>query len=195
VNELTAERLRERLSFDPDGCRFTWLPRSVRPHMAWTDKAWNTRYAGTIAGKPDSDGYRRINLDRRMYLEHRLIVFYQTGAWPEAQIDHINMDRTDNRPENLRSATQSQNRANTRMYANNRSGFKRVTYFGRRKWTAHIKVNGKQRTLGYFDSPERAFIEYIFAAWRHFGDFAKIDADYIRAVQKRRALETGVLGT
>jgi hypothetical protein len=54
---------------------------------------------------------------------------------------------------------------------------------------AQITVNGKNRSLGLFGTPERAFIAYIFSAWKHFGDFANIDADYIRVVKELRRLK------
>jgi hypothetical protein len=52
-----------------------------------------------------------------------------TGEWPKTQIDHINLDKADNRWCNLREATQSQNFANTRILASNGSGFKGRTGF------------------------------------------------------------------
>lgn len=79
---------------------------------------------------------------------------------------------------------------NARMRGDNTSSFKGVSWDKHaRKWAAYIHVNGKKRHLGCFDSPERAFIEYIFAAWRNFGDFAQIDADYIRVIRELRRLK------
>jgi hypothetical protein len=127
-------------------------------------------------------------VDGHTYHEHRLAWFYMKGVWPKGDIDHIKGDKSDNRITNLREATTSQNKANERIRVNNTSGYKGVTWHRkRRKWEAHIGVNGKGLTLGYFDSPERAFIAYMKAAWDHFGDFALIDADYLKAIRERKA--------
>jgi hypothetical protein len=187
---LTAECLRELLHYDPETGDFTWLAKS-RPQ--------STRVrVGAVAGWIDPPrGYRRITIDRRGYGAARLASLYMTGAWPEAEIDHINGDKADNRWSNLWEATTSQNGANKPMMADNTSGFKGVSRCKRSgKWVSHIRLNGRRKTLGLFDSPERAFIAYIFAAWDYFGDFAQIDADYIRIVRKhkeRKALEYSVL--
>jgi hypothetical protein len=105
-------------------------------------------------------------------------------------MDHVNGDRADNRWCNLREAMQSQNQANTSMRADNIFGYKGVCWHkGHRKWTAKIQVSGERRYLGYFDTPERAFIAYMFAAWKHHGDFALIDSDYLVALRRLKARE------
>jgi hypothetical protein len=176
---VTAERLREVLAYEPATGVFTWLVRTT-----------NSVKVGDVAGCVNKGGYVHITIDGCCYLAHRLAWLYMSGEWPVDDLDHINGDRADNRICNLRDATESQNIANSRMQVNNKSGFKGVSWHKyARKWCACIGLNGKVKHLGYFDSPEGAFMEYCFAAWRNFGDFANIDADYIRAVKKRRALE------
>ena len=85
------------------------------------------------------------------------------------QIDHINGDKLDNRRENLRSATQSQNSMNSRI--KNKTGYKGVTKTNQ-KWGAQIKVNGQQIWLGTFNTPEEAHDAYREAAEQYFGEFA-----------------------
>ncbi len=134
-------------------------------------------YAGAVAGRynTDGDGYRQIGINRRLYKKHRLAWLYMTGAWPRHEIDHINGDRGDNRFCNLREATASENRRNMRKRVNNTSGYKGVSLDAERGlWRARITVDGKDKLLGRFRSPERARIAYIFAAWDHFGDFARV---------------------
>jgi hypothetical protein len=188
---ITAERLRELLHYDPWTGVFTWRVRTS-----------NYVKVGDVAGCVSVDGYISIKIDGYSYRAHRLAWLYMTGRWPADGIDHINMDRVDNRIANLREATKSQNRMNSYLSANSSSGFKGVTWDKREcKWRAVLVIGRKQKHLGYFASPERAFIEYCFAGWRHFGDFFSpdadyIDADYIRVVRKhkeRKALERRML--
>jgi hypothetical protein len=50
-----------------------------------------------------------------------------------------------------------------------------------------IQINGKHRDLGLYETPEGAFIAYMKAAWDHFGDYAKIDTAYLKAIRDRKA--------
>jgi HNH endonuclease len=182
---ITSERLRELLHYDPEMDVFTRRVRTA-----------NCVKVGDVAGDIDRLGYRRINVNGSRYRAHRLAWLYITGEWP-AGLDHVNGNRSDNRWCNLREATQSQNNANTPMREDNTSGFKGVSWNKHAcKWDSRIHVNDRQLFLGLFATPERAFLEYCFAAWRHFGDFARIDADYLVALRRlkaRKEFETRVL--
>jgi hypothetical protein len=92
-------------------------------------------------------------------------------------IDHINGDRLDNRIENLRTATYSQNSANAKRHSRNTSGLKGASKrFKNGKWTgrwqASITYQRKQINLGYFDTKEEAHAAYLEAARRLQGEFA-----------------------
>ncbi len=84
-------------------------------------------------------------------------------------LDHINGVRTDNRIENLRECTQSQNIANTKGTAT--SGYKGVDKNGR-KWRARITVAGKKMHLGNYANIETAAQVAAAAREHYFGDFA-----------------------
>lgn len=68
--------------------------------------------SGERAGSIDSNGRRKIRIASGYYYSSRLACFYMTGEWPKEQMDHINKIRDDDRWENLRQATQSQNSYN-----------------------------------------------------------------------------------
>lgn len=162
--ELTAERLRELLTYDPDTGIFTRISSS---RGRWP--------IGSIAGTTRPDGYVGVQVGSRgsrIYLAHRLAWFWMTGEWPRDKIDHINMKRADNRWSNLRVATHSQNLANVRAHADNASGIKGVLVYNGR-WRAMIKVGGKSLHLGLFDTAEAASAAYCAAARKYFGEFAR----------------------
>ena len=71
-------------------------------------------------------------------------------------MDHINRDRSDNRVENLRWVTSSENQQNTGMPNTNKSGHKNICYhkFGDR-WAFKKTINGKL-TRKYFKTLEEA---------------------------------------
>lgn len=94
----------------------------------------------------------------------------------ELMIDHINLNKLDNRKENLRMVTMSQNKANCPVRSNNKSGYKGVSYYKRRnKYIAAIKVNYKKIFLGYFTDVVDAAKAYNEAAKKYFGEYAYLN--------------------
>jgi hypothetical protein len=88
-------------------------------------------------------------------------------------VDHINHDGLDNRRENIRSCTNSQNLMNKRITSKNKSGFVGVAWRERDKmWRAHIGFNGKYIHLGHFKNIEDAVCARKEAEVKYFGEFA-----------------------
>ena len=86
--------------------------------------------------------------------------------------EHENHDTLDNRDENLRVATRSQNNCNRRIQINNTSGFKGVSR-NNKKWKAEIMKDRESLYLGTFSTPQEAYAAYCLAAKQLHGDFAK----------------------
>ena len=104
---------------------------------------------------------------RKALYMHRVIM----SAPPHLQVDHINRDKLDNRRENLRFATRSQNQANKATPINNSSGFKGVNeHYGR--WEARLRYRGKRLHLGRFDDAHHAAQVYDTAALILYQEFA-----------------------
>ena len=170
---LTADQLRAVLDYNPRTGVFTWRRRMPTRQY---DKTWNTRYAGTIAGTPTVPrGYVQILVDRRLYLAHRLAHLWITGEWPKHEVDHRDGDPTNNRWNNLRVATSSQNKMNGVRRSDNTSGYRGVWFDKRRElWVAEIRGDGIRRHLGYFPTAEAAAAAYAEAAARLHGKFANL---------------------
>ena len=92
---ITARRLREVVSYNPGTGEFTRLVRLAQRHQVG-DRADFPINFGPM------QGYRRLGLDSRRFLAHRLAWLYVHGEWPSMHIDHINGDKGDNRIANLR---------------------------------------------------------------------------------------------
>jgi hypothetical protein len=162
--ELTADKLKELLCYDPATGIFT--------------RATACRCAGKVAGTPDKDGYCQISIgprsSRMLCKAHRLAWLYMTGEWPSLDIDHVNGITGDNRWSNLRLATQKLNNANSKRRKDNKSGFKGVHWYSKRKmWRAQITIDGKNVNLGYFDDPAKGHEAYMLAARHEFGEYAR----------------------
>ena len=148
---ITLDELYELVDYDPVGGVFKW-------HVS--RKGVN---AGDVIGSSQNRGYMRMMVRRRSYLLHRLAWFYVHGKWPNADIDHINGDRTDNRICNLREATRAQNLQNrTAASRSNKSGFLGVSA-NKNRWSSRIYLNGQLQYLGTFDTPEEARAAYLAA--------------------------------
>lgn len=129
-----------------------------------------------IAGCINSQGYRIIKIDGRAYKAHRLAWFYGHKEWPTGDIDHANMNRSDNRLSNLRSATRGQNVVNSNKRSDNTSGFRGVSFHkASRKWLAQIGYKGKKIHIGLFSTQEGAADAYDQAALARFGEFATLN--------------------
>src|ERR1700674_1345685 len=107
---VLAERLRAVLLYDPETGVFT---RRINRGK------WK---AGAQVGWLRPDGYIGIGLDYHEYLAHRLAWLYVTGEWP-IDVDHENTCRSDNRWDNLREASRSQNMRNMKRTKANTSGY------------------------------------------------------------------------
>lgn len=95
---------------------------------------------------------------------------------PGLETDHINGNKLDNRRENLRICTSSQNKANSGLSKMNTSGYKGVRWReSRQKWEVDIRKDGRKVFLGRFDDIIEAAKAYDLAAKAHYGEFAKLN--------------------
>lgn len=120
----------------------------------------------------NTGGYVQGLVDGTHELMHRAVA-ERMGLDLSADIDHIDRNKLNNRRENLRAATRSQNKAWS-GYSKSKSGYRGVSQRGN-KWMAQITAKQKTLCLGTFDTPEKAHAAYCEAAKKHFGEFANLD--------------------
>ena len=106
---------------------------------------------------------------------HRMVWMYHYGYWPR-YVDHIDRDTKNNRVENLRECTQSQNNYNSTIKSNNKCGYKgvrKIEKLPNNPWEAKIVVAGKIKILGYYSTPEAAHEAYLTGAQKYAKEFAR----------------------
>lgn len=158
---LSVDELRALLEYSPETGEFTWLVSTSRARR------------GYGAGSKRFDGRSVISINGRRYMAHRLAWLWMTGRWPDAEIDHINRDPTDNRWANLRQATRGQNAINVDYTLRKRDlprGVHRASD-SRCLFTAVISINGRNKHLGRFSTVEEASAAYLEAAAKRHGEF------------------------
>jgi hypothetical protein len=150
--ELTLERLKEVLDYDPETGLFVWKKTNIGPGV-------HNSCAGTLR----EDGYITIGVDGQRYRAHRLAWMYVRGKMPRRTIDHKNGKKSDNRFANLRDVS---NRFNNHNQTRNvrasgipvgieeRHGGKAI------KWRVRIGHFGRKMNVGTFDTLEAAVAAY-----------------------------------
>lgn len=157
----SVEYLLSCLDYRPETGELVWKHRP-REHFK-NDHAYHcflARFAGKVAGSGNTvKGYRVLHLDGQGLTEHRVIWAMATGAWPspELQIDHIDLDKANNRIENLTLTTNMVNCRRQTRAKNNVTGVVGVSYHIRMKrWVARIMVDGRAVALGSYKTFDEA---------------------------------------
>ena len=172
--ELTQAYVRECFDYDPATGNLIWRARPQRHFKNRHASATNSGLAGQVAGTLMSTQYRLVTLDRKTYLAHRLVWFWHHGRFPCQDMDHINRIRSDNRIENLRECSKTQNQQSRRSWR--ASGSRGVEQLSVGTWRARIQLNGRPIHLGTFFSEKAAALAYARAAVDFFGSFAPVEA-------------------
>lgn len=162
------EFLLEHFDFREDGRVFVKKRISSRSKQVGDE-------VGTVR---KTNQYLATDVGGKRFQLHRLIFFIFNG-WCPVEIDHIDMNKYNNAPSNLRPANRCGNLANTlkmawRVGVPPSSKYKGVCWDKRaKKWLVKIQVSGKQIYLGLFADEQEARSVYREAANRHFGEFAR----------------------
>lgn len=155
--DLTAERLRAVLDYDPETGIFTWKQTLSQ-----------RRQAGQRAGYTARNGYIEIGIDGISHWAHRLAWLHFYGCWPTKKVDHKDGNPSHNWITNLRDIAHQANIQNQRRPSiNNKTGFLGVYKDGRAlkndRFIAKIQVGYRSVWIGTFATPEEAHAAYLEA--------------------------------
>lgn len=146
---ITQEYLKEILDYNPDTGIFTW---KIRPSQI--------KHIGNIAGTLNKRGYIRINVNKKSYLAHRLVLLYMTGSWPIDMVDHKDNNKSNNCFDNLRECDNKFNKQNqNKPQKNNHSTSTMCGVTFRedsKKWRVMLRINRILINFGQYDTQEEA---------------------------------------
>jgi hypothetical protein len=167
--------LHECFNYDSETGELYWKERPLShfKNMQYTN-AWNVKNANKKAGVAGTRGYIAIKINGIKYRAHRIVYKMIYGTDPN-HIDHINFNTSDNRIENIRNCTHTENHQHSKRQINNTTGFKGVTATKSNKFRARITVNSVRLNLGLFDTAEEAYSKYCEAAHLYFGEFLYLE--------------------
>ncbi len=163
MRSMSINELRKAFSYDPLTGLFSWLISTNR-----------CIHIGDEAGTTKPDGYVYLYLNNLSFLAHRVAWALHYGCWPAVPLDHRNTTKNDNRIDNFRLASVTENNRNRPKQSNNTSGYKGVTFNkAAQKYHAKIMRDKKCISLGYFNDPIEASIAYKNAAKEYHHEFAR----------------------
>jgi len=139
--------------------------------FVWKNRQTNRVAIGSVAGsKNRKDGYIRIGISKKIYAAHRLAFIFMTGDWPPEDVDHIDGNKANNSWNNLRLASDQVNAQNLRRAkSSNKSSGLLGSFFNKsvNRWMSMIMIDGKNKYLGLFDTPEQAHEAYLTQKRKH----------------------------
>jgi hypothetical protein len=128
---------------------------------------------GDKVGTLHHSGYLQTTLNGKIVFNHRIIYAMHYGSCPK-MLDHIDGNRLNNRIENLRPATYSQNLCNKGMQSNNTSGYRGVSECSKTgKWRVEVWLNKKYRYFGLYRDIELADLVACMAREKLHGQYAR----------------------
>ena len=142
-------------------------------NLYWKETIASRAKKGNKAGSLYDTGYLMVGIKGKYYANHR-IIFMMHNEYLPIEVDHIDGNKLNNKIENLRPATVSQNACNRKLIKTNTSGIKNVSWSKtRNKWVVKIDYNGNKNYIGAFDNLELADLVAQEARNKYHGYYAR----------------------
>lgn len=164
---MSQSELQSIFVYDEQSGKLFW---KERPGRKW----FNSRFTGKEVGSKNGS-YMAVHLEGGNHYLHRIIWKLKTGEEPVGYIDHIDGNGLNNAWSNLRDVTHDQNMWNAKLFHNNTSGYRGVSFIqSHGLWRAAISIGGKKKHIGYFESAEAAHAAFVDASAKARDEYAKV---------------------
>lgn len=164
--EITQEVVKQLFDYHEDG------------YLIWKVKPRQNVKIGDRAGfcANYERGKRwKVKIYTKSYFCSRIIFFWHNGYFPP-MVDHKDRNKLNDKIENLRAASNSDNARNTNSRKNSGSKYLGVYWHAKnRYWCASVSSSGKTKHLGVFINEDDAAKAYNKAATEHYGEFANLN--------------------
>ena len=155
---IDQETVKKLFHYDAESGMLLWRNGNGRNVKAWQE-----------AKALSNQGYYTVKINGTSYRVHRIVWLYVYGSFPKEDIDHKNRIRNDNRLCNLRSVSRADNCQNISLPSHNKSGHIGVSWIkSHNAWTVFIKVNKKNKWLGYFKDLDKAIAARKAGEAKHY---------------------------
>ena len=158
-----------------------------------TGKVLNIKSQKHLNQRESENGYMKVHIQDKEYKVHRLMAMaYLNNLENKPVVDHIDGNRVNNIITNLRWATKSENSRNSKISSTNTSGIKGVRIENGR-WRVQIRINGKNKHIGYYNTIEEATLARKYAVKEHYGEFVneneKLDENDLQKEKPKTEIE------
>lgn len=148
------------MNFTKDFLLHLFIYDASKGVLIWKNPPKQNAYLiGLPTKTTEVNGYKCVTILKKSYKVHRIIWFLENEKWPRV-IDHIDGNKTNNKISNLRSVSERVNQQNQYRHREGKlvgTSFRKTTG----KWRSLIKVKGKQKELGTFNTEEEAHQRYL----------------------------------
>lgn len=139
--------------------------------LRWKKSPHHVVKVGDVAGNDPGNGYLRVSLKGHAYGYHRIVYYLAYGVDSVGyEIDHVNRNPRDNRPENLRLATETENKWNKGCLPKSKTGYRGIR---KRFWGQSYRweVSFRCKYIGTYKSLEEAIEAWESVAKPYAGEF------------------------
>lgn len=150
-----------------DDCYYEWLNQWKWYATKNSRHNWYARNDYNFEGSK-----KKVNYMHRLIAAKHFYVEDSAKLW---HVDHKDGNGLNNQSYNLRLCSRMYNQANMNISSKNTTGYKGVSKLKNGKYRAYISHDGKQISLGIFETSRDAALSYNAAAKYIWNDFARLN--------------------
>lgn len=172
-NNIPTE-LRAYFGYDPETGKLYYKFYYAGDDLTRQQKSWNTRYKDKEATGWINNNYIRISFKTRQFYLHQIAFAIMVGYIPE-EVDHKDLNKLNNKWDNLREASHAENASNMKMRRNNKAGMKGVSWS---KWTNSWRMDFQHNNVKYHSfhpTKEEAYKAYCEKSAELHKEFGRLE--------------------